>query len=149
MNKMYSNKLNIVLFLVPAMLLFDRLTRRISCSVLLKISAVMFVAKALAYRLASSVGMMYFAACLQAFSFALFIPASVRYVELAIKKRDSVKGQSFTTGMFTFGCVLASYFGGLLLDSAGPKATLFAGLIAAIAGVAFVIPGVQKTEYTK
>lgn len=72
----------------------------------------------------------------------------MRYVEVVIKKRDSVKGQSFTTGMFTFGCVLASYLGGVLLDSFGPGPTLFVGLLAALAGVAFMIAGVQKTEYT-
>lgn len=134
---------------MPAMLLFDRLTRKIRCSTLLIFCAFMFAVKALAYWLASSVAMMYAAACLQAVSFAILIPASVRYVEMVIKKRDSVKGQSFTTGMFTFGCVLASYLGGLMLDSLGPKPTLFAGFIAALAGIVFTVLGVQKTEYTK
>ena len=133
---------------MPAMLLFDRLTRKIRCSTLLVFSSFMFALKAFAYWMASSVAMMYAAACLQAVSFAILIPASVRYVELIIKKRDSVKGQSFTTGMFTFGCVLASFFGGLLLDSMGPRPTLFVSFLAALVGTAFMIPGVQKTDYT-
>lgn len=131
---------------LPVMLFFDRLTRRIRCSTLLIISAVMFALKAFAYWFASSVTMMYFASCLQSLSYALLIPASVRYVEMVIKKRDSVKGQSFTTGMFTFGCMLASYFGGLLLDSFGPKSTLFVGMLIALGGIVFTVAGVQKTE---
>lgn len=134
---------------IPTMLFFDRLTRKIRCSTLLIFASFMFTLKAFAYWFASSVPMMYLAACLQSVSFALIIPASVRYVELIIKKRDSVKGQSFTTGMFTLGCVLASYFGGLLLDSIGTKPTLLVGAIAGFFGIAFMIPGVQKTEYTK
>lgn len=130
---------------LPAMLLFDRLTRRFGCAALLRFSALMFVVKALAYRLAPSVGMMYAAACLQSLSFAVFIPASVRYVEEAIKKRDSVKGQSFTTCMITFGCILASYFGGLMLDTVGTEITLTVGVLAAAAGAAFVFPGVKGT----
>ena len=134
---------------IPTMLFFDRLTKKIRCSTLLIISAFMFALKAFAYWFASSVPMLYVASALQSMSYALIIPASVRYVELIIKKRDSVKGQSFTTAMFTLGCVLASYFGGLMLDSIGPKPTLLVAIFTAVVGVAFVIPGVQKTEYTK
>lgn len=63
----------------------------------------------------------------------------------AIKKRDSVKGQSFTTCMITFGCILASYFGGLMLDTVGTEITLTVGVLAAAAGAAFVFPGVKGT----
>lgn len=131
---------------IPAMLLFDRITKRIRCSTLLVFSAFMFALKAFAFWRASSLAMMYAAVCLQAVSFAVFIPASVRYVESVIKKRDSVKGQAFTTAMITFGCVIASYLGGVMLDSVGPECTLLTGFLAALAGAGIMLPGVQKTD---
>lgn len=131
---------------LPAMLLFDRLLIRFRCSALIKISAVMFVVKQAAAWAASSVPMMYVAMCIQALSFAVFIPASVRYVDEVIKKRDSVKGQACTTSMFTLGSVFASYFGGYMLDTLSIPNTLMVGTIVAAAGALIIIPSVEKTK---
>ena len=130
---------------LPAMLLFDRLLRKLRCSSMLKLSAIMFAVKNGAVWLAGSVPMMYAAMCIQALSFALFIPASVRYVEEVIKKRDSVKGQAFTTCMFTLGSIFASYLGGYMLDNIGAKSTLLVGTAVAAVGAAIILPAVQKT----
>lgn len=131
---------------LPAMLLFGRLLKKLRCSALLKFSAVMFAAKSAAAWAAASVGMMYAAMCLQALSFALFIPASVRYVEEVILKRDSVKGQSFTTCMFTLGSIFASYLGGYMLDNISVSNTLMVGTLAATLGALIILPSVQKTK---
>ncbi len=131
---------------LPAMLLFDRLLRRIRCSTLLKFSAVMFAVKQAAAWFASSLPMMYFAMCLQALSFAVFIPASVRYVEEVIKKRDSVKGQAFTTSMITLGSIFASYLGGYMLDNLSVSSTLMVGTVVASVGFLLILPSVEKTE---
>lgn len=131
---------------LPAMLLFDRLLRRFSCASLIRFSAAMFAVKNAAAYFASSVSMMYAAMCLQALSFALFIPASVRYVDEVIKKRDSVKGQAFTTGMFTLGSIFASYLGGYMLDSISVGSTLLIGTAVAALGALLIIPGTKKSE---
>lgn len=134
---------------LPAMLLFDRLLRRVRCSTLLRFSAVMFAVKQAAAWFAASVPMMYAAMCIQALSFAIFIPASVRYVEEVIKKRDSVKGQAFTTSMITLGSIFASYLGGYMLDNISVQNTLMVGTIAAVLGALTVLPGVEKTKLNK
>lgn len=131
---------------LPAMMLFDRLLRKVRCSALLKFSAVMFAVKQAAAWFAPSVAMMYAAMCIQALSFAIFIPASVRYVEEVIKKRDSVKGQAFTTSMITLGSVFASYLGGYMLDNISVSSTLMVGTIVASIGALIIIPSVEKTK---
>ena len=57
------------------MLLFKRLTKRFKCSSLLRFAVIMFSVKELMIYLASSLPALYAAEALQAFSFALFVPA--------------------------------------------------------------------------
>ena len=79
---------------VPVMLLFSRLGKRFSCSSLLRFAVIMFTVKELAIYLAGSVWMLYAAEALQALSFAIFVPASVRYADAVIEKRNAAKGQT-------------------------------------------------------
>lgn len=129
---------------VPVMLLFTRLTRRFRVSSLLRFSAVMFTLKALLIYLAPCVAVLYAAELLQAGSFAIFVPASVRYVDEVIVKRNAVKGQASVTTMITLGSIFASYIGGLLLDSTSPSFTLLAGVIVSAAGTLVMLPAIQK-----
>lgn len=131
---------------VPVMLLFSRLTRRFRCSTLLRVSVIMFTVKELMIYLAQSVAALYVAEALQAFSFALFIPASVRYVDEVIVKRNAVKGQAFVTAMLTLGSIFASYIGGLLLDTSTPKFTLLVGVIVSAVGTLILLLSIQTTK---
>ncbi len=131
---------------VPVMLLFSRLTRRFKCSSLLRFAVIMFSVKELMIYLASSIPALYAAEALQAFSFALFVPASVRYVDEVIAKHNAVKGQAFVTSMITLGSIFASYIGGLLLDSSTPKFTLLIGVIVSAVGTLIMLGAIQTTE---
>ena len=131
---------------VPVMLLFGRLTQRFKCSSLLRFAVIMFTVKELMIYLASSLPALYAAEALQAFSFALFVPASVRYVDEVIAKHNAVKGQAFVTSMMTLGSIFASYFGGLLLDTSTPKYTLLIGVIVSVAGTLIMLGAIQTTE---
>ena len=83
---------------------------------------------------------------MQAFSFAIFAPASVRYVDEVIARRDAVRGQALVTAMITLGSIFASYFGGLLLDTSTPKYTLLIGVIVSVAGTLIMLGAIQTTE---
>lgn len=131
---------------VPVMLLFSRLTQRFRCSTLLRVSVIMFTVKELMIYLAQSVAALYAAEALQAFSFALFIPASVRYVDEVIVKRNAVKGQAFVTAMLTLGSIFASYIGGLLLDTSTPEFTLLVGVIVSAVGTLILLLSIQTTD---
>ena len=130
----------------PVMLLFSRLTQRFKCSTLLRFAVVMFTAKELMIYLAPSIPALYAAEALQAFSFALFVPASVRYVDEVIAGHNAVKGQAFVTAMITLGSIFASYTGGLLLDSSTPRFTLFVGVIVSAVGTLIMLCAIRTTK---
>ena len=141
---------NVIAFMtlteVPVMLLFPRLTRRFRCSSLLRFAVIMFTVKELIIYLAPNIAVLYAAELLQAFSFAIFVPASVRYVDEVIVKRNAVKGQAFVTTMITLGSIFASYIGGLLLDNSSPSFTLLTGVIVSAAGTLVMLFAIQKTK---
>ena len=130
----------------PVMLLFSRLTQRFKCSTLLRFAVIMFTVKELMIYLAPSIPALYAAEALQAFSFALFVPASVRYVDEVIAKHNAVKGQAFVTAMITLGSIFASYIGGLLLDTSTPRFTLFVGVIVSAVGTLIMLCAIQTTK---
>lgn len=119
---------------LPAMVLFGFWVKKIRCSTILKLSFFFFVVKAALTMSATNVWMLYVAQIFQFSSYALFIPASVYYVNEIIKKDDLAKGQAFMTSAITLGGVAASLLGGWLLDSSGAGGMLFVGLIAAVLG---------------
>ena len=131
---------------VPVMLLFTRLTRRFSVSGLLRFSVAMFTAKALLIYLSPCVELLYVAVLLQAGSFAIFVPASVHYVDAVIAKRNAAKGQASVTAVIAFGSTFSGYVGGLLLDTTSPSFTLLVGVIASAVGTLIALLGIQKTR---
>ena len=131
---------------VPVMLLFSRLIKRFSCSSLLRFAVIMFTVKELAIYLAGSVGMLYAAEALQALSFAIFVPASVRYADTVIEKRNAAKGQTYITAVISMASIFASLVGGALLDSAGAKATLLVGVLVSAAGTFVMMFAIQKAK---
>lgn len=131
---------------VPIMLLFPKLTKRFKCSSLLRVAVIMFTVKELMIFLAPNIAALYAAEALQAFSFALFVPASVGYVGEVIAKHNAVKGQAFVTAMMTLGSIFASYIGGLLLDTSTPKITLLVGVIVSVVGTLIMLCSIETTK---
>lgn len=131
---------------VPVMLFFSRLTKHFKCSSLLRFAVIMFTVKEFLIYLSQSLPALYAAEALQALSFAIFVPASVKYVGEVIPKRDAVRGQSLVTSMMTLGSIFASYFGGLLLDIASPHFTLFIGVIVSAIGTIVMLGAIQTTS---
>lgn len=131
---------------VPIMLIFPKLTKRFRCSSLLRVAVIMFTVKELMIFLAPNIAALYAAEALQAFSFALFVPASVGYVGEVIAKHNAVKGQAFVTAMMTLGSIFASYIGGLLLDTSTPKITLLVGVIVSAVGTLIMLCSIETTK---
>lgn len=131
---------------IPAMLLFSKLSRRFSCSALLRFAVIMFTLKELMIYLAGSVAMFYAAEALQALSFAIFVPASVRYADEVIEKRNSTKGQTFITAVISMASIFASIIGGILLDGAGATAALLVGVLVSAAGTFVTMFAIQKAK---
>lgn len=124
---------------LPVMFLFSRLARRFPSSTLLMVSGVVFALKAAICMLASHMTLLYASQLLQMGSFALYMPASVYYVNHTMDDRDKFKGQAVMTGTNTLGGVFGSLLGGFLIDSAGVPAMNAAGFGLAACGCVLVL----------
>ena len=132
---------------LPAMLNFNRITKKVSVSRLLIISSVFFLAKHTLTYFAPNVPVIYLAQALQIGAFAVAYPALVEYINLIVDLKDLVKGQSLLTIAMALSSVFASFLGGILLDSIGTSQTLLLGVATTAIGLVIVLFTVEKTEH--
>lgn len=129
---------------LPAMLNFNKLAKIIPVHQLIKISAVFFFAKHLFTFLAPNLFVVYFAQALQIGAFSVAYPALVEYTQLAVSQEDLVKGQSLLASAIALSSILASFSGGILLDSIGVSKTLFIGVLTTITGLVIIFLTVEN-----
>lgn len=144
-----SSDMGIAVFLaamleLPTMAYFNKMCEKVNCATLIKISIILFLVKHGITYLASNITMIYIAQVLQMGAYALFIPASVHYVNCKIASSDIVKGQSFLTTSMTMSGVFANFIGGILLDAVGVNEVLLIGVILSVIGAAIVILTTEK-----
>jgi PPP family 3-phenylpropionic acid transporter len=125
------------IFEVPTMFLFSKFAKRFQPSTLFKISGFFYVIKSIILLSANTVILIQTQQILQAFSFALFTPASVEYVNQSVAPKDRVKGQAFITTANTLGATLSTLIGGAMLTSYGVHTMLLIASIVVSSG--FVI----------
>ena len=131
---------------IPVMFLFSRIVKHVKSSVLLIISGIFFALKAFGYFTAGNIALMTVAAVMQMGSFALYIPASVYYVNEVMEERDKFKGQALMTGTNTLGGMIGSLLGGFLIDHAGVAVMNLAGLIMAVSGAVLIALFVSRQK---
>ncbi|MDR3552945.1 MAG: MFS transporter, partial [Clostridia bacterium] len=116
------------------------------CSTLLKIAAFFFVVKFIVLLLATGVAMILFAQGLQMVTFALFIPASVYYVNERMDSENKVKGQALMTAAYIgVSGTIGDFAGGQMIDKLGVQAMLQAGVALSILGLALIVIGAKDT----
>lgn len=131
---------------LPAMGLFNKIREKINCSTLLKISAIFFALKHGLTWIAPNMMFIYIAQVLQIGAYAIFIPASVYYVNQIISEKDAIKGQSMVTMGITASGIFASLSGGILIDLINVNNVLLVGTIVSIIGTLIVLFSVEKVE---
>lgn len=104
---------------LPGMMLFALFLKKAGSKTLLRISGIGFFLRFTCLFMANSVTTLFIAQFPQAFSYALFIPASVHYVSKLFSKADMAKAQSLLTTAITIGGLVASIAGGWLIDVCG------------------------------
>lgn len=129
---------------LPTMAYFTKLSQKVNCGTLIKASIMLFLAKHAITYLATNMVMIYIAQVLQMGAYALFIPASVYYVNCKVDNKDIVKGQSFVTTSMTMSGVFANIIGGILLDAVGVSEVLLIGVILSLIGAVIVLFTVEK-----
>lgn len=133
---------------LPAMALFTLLIRKFRSALLLRVSFAVFLLKAFATMLSSSVALLYVTQILQFGAYALFIPASVYYANEVIPESRLAKGQAALTSAATFGGVAANLLGGWILDRAGVGTMLSVSVFAAAVGCVIGICAVKQESGT-
>ena len=131
---------------LPTMALFEKYKNKINIKNTIVISAVFFTIKHTLTYFATSMFMIYLAQSTQMLAYALFIPASVYYVDKLFDAKDAVKGQALVTTSMTVSGVLASFLGGILLDNMGVYETLFLGLVLSVIGTIVMIVTVENVN---
>ena len=120
-----SSKLGIAIFIAagvefPVMSYFVRLSKKISTEKLLVWSAIFFAIKSAIAMFAGNVALVYLAQFSQFGGFALFTPASVYFINMALKEEDRNVGQALL-GACTIGLggTFGNIIGGMILERAG------------------------------
>lgn len=131
---------------LPTMALFEKYKNKINIKNTIVISAVFFTLKHTLTYFATNMFMIYLAQATQMLAYALFIPASVYYVDKLFDAKDAVKGQALVTTSMTVSGVLASFLGGILLDNMGVYETLFLGLVLSAVGTIVMIITVENVN---
>ncbi|MCD7892939.1 MAG: MFS transporter [Erysipelotrichaceae bacterium] len=133
---------------LPTMAFYNNMSKKINGGTLIKISIVLFLVKHVLTYVATSMVMIYIAQVFQMGAYALFVPASVDYVNDKIAKQDIVKGQSFLTTSNTLAGIFANLVGGVLLDAIGVSQVLLIGVILTVIGAVIVILTTEQMTTT-
>ena len=134
---------------LPAMILFSKLHKIYGSKILLATSALFYFFKIFITAVAPSVGMLYFSMLFQSLSFALFIPASVHFVDEVMSEKDAVKGQAFVTIAMSLSSLIGSILGGMIINLAGVSATLYFATFVTFVGVIVAILGLVRINTQK
>ncbi len=129
---------------LPTMAYFNQLSKKVNCGTLIKFSIIMFLVKHVITFFATNMLMIYIGQVCQMFAYALFIPASVYYVNEKIAVADRVKGQSMVTTAMTLSGVFANFIGGILLDAIGVHEVLLVGVVLSVVGAIIVCLTAEK-----
>ena len=132
---------------MPAMLFFDKLRRRFSYILLLRVSAVFFAIKIIMIWLAPSMTFIYLAQVNQVLGYGLMFPAMVGFIDDIMSKGEAVRGQAVFTTAITVGNVLGCVFGGRILDIASVRTLLFISSLITAAGTLVICAAVNRVKH--
>ena len=128
------------------MLLFaDKIHHRLSTAWMLRIAGLSFLLKSVLFYFAHGISTIYTLELLQMTSYAFLNPAQIYFAGERVSKEDMVKGQAFSTAVYSLGCSAGNFSGGVLLN-AGVHTLLLAGIGMALAGTVLLFPTVDKQD---
>ena len=131
---------------LPAMLLFDRLHRRFSCTQMAKFAAVFFLVKIILVFFARWIPALCVAQSVRALSFGVLMPATVRYVDETLSPADANKGQAYATATMMIGNIFSSAVGGVLIDRIAVRGALVVGMAVTVAGMLTILLGMKSPK---
>lgn len=133
---------------LPAMAFFPLIMKRFkNVSTLLMGSSFFLVLKTFVTLMAPTIGWIYLAQSLQFFAFAMFIPASVYYVNQVIYGANKVKGQTSMVLGMSISAMLGNFLGGIMLDTSGGVGFMLSvGLAVSSVGLLLVVLFIKQID---
>ena len=128
---------------LPGMVLFQKYKDKLNISYVMIFAGIMYSIKHLLTLFAPNMTIFFIAQMLQIFAFALFIPASVFYIDSFFYKKDATTGQALFTMSATIAGVIASVAGGLLIEVTNVHITLFIFAVLSVVGSAILVSSIK------
>lgn len=132
---------------IPTMFCFEWFRKKFTSQFMLKVASICFTLKIGMCFWAQSVAMIFAAQFLQLFSFALFLPAMVHFIDEIMNKGEAVKGQALFTMTITVTTVISSMIGGFILDISGADLLNMTATIVTALGALIIIFTVDKVSF--
>ncbi|MBQ2948920.1 MAG: MFS transporter [Clostridia bacterium] len=146
-----SEHVGVALFLAcvtaaPFILFFERIQRRTGVVILMRLSGLFYIAKALLLIFAPSISSVYLIELLQTVTYGFLYPSLYYLVAGRIQPQDMAKGQTIASATFTLGMALGSSLGGAAIERLGLSAMLVIAACIALAGTILVNAAVSKAD---
>ncbi|MBQ7052430.1 MAG: MFS transporter [Clostridia bacterium] len=146
-----SEHVGVALFLAcvtaaPFILFFERIQRRTGVVILMRLSGLFYIAKALLLIFAPSIASVYLIELLQTVTYGFLYPSLYYLVAGRIQPQDMAKGQTIASATFTLGMALGSSLGGAAIERLGLSAMLVIAACIALAGTILVNAAVSKAD---
>ncbi len=139
------NALAAFLELIP-MMLYSRISKKISPMTMLKFSAVFFSIKILLATLARNGTELAASQSMQILAYAVYAMASIYFTNQAVKPRNRVMAQGLLVGACEAGFMVGGFIGGIVLDLASIRVLLWAGVAVTVIGSILMITAVRQFE---
>ncbi|MBQ8618022.1 MAG: MFS transporter [Clostridia bacterium] len=138
-----SEHVGVALFLAcitaaPFMIFFERIQRRISVTILLRLCGVFYIIKALLLIWSPTITSVYLIELLQTVTYAFLYPSLYYLVLMRIAPADMAKGQTLASALFTLGMALGNSLGGIALERLGLSPMLAIAACIACAGTLLI-----------
>ena len=130
---------------LPTMYAYNFVSKKISTSSLIKLSALFFALKTLCTLLCKNMELLYLVQLMQIFGFAIFTPSSVYFVNSVSSDGSKARAQALLGGAITLGGVLGNYFGGLIIELSGVKMALISFSIIAFIGAGIIFSSARES----
>ena len=131
---------------IPTLICFDKLRKKFRCETMLKVASICYTLEIGICHMANSVTVIFMAQFLQLFSFALFMPAMVHFIDEIMSKGEAVKGQSLYVMMTTITTIIGSLVGGVIIDYMGVDMLTLVSTIVTAIGAVIMFVTVEKVK---
>ena len=128
------------------MMLYSRISKKVSPLAMLKFAAVFFSIKILTAALAQNGTQLALSQSMQILAYAVYAMASIYFTNQAVKPRNRVMAQGLLIGSNEAGFMIGGFLGGIILDNWSIRELLWLAVAMTVIGSILMITAVRKFE---